>query len=125
MSNIKYILGSFGDPDEMMQGIDKLQENNIKINDVYTPMPIHGIEAKLGVKRSRLDKAAFFFGARFSPAKKELLSGRQTWPNTGRDLGKRGNALLLKRKFLKSILVITKLRRNMLQTITQDYIFGF
>ena len=34
MNNIKYILGSFGDPDEMMHGIDKLQENNIKIHDV-------------------------------------------------------------------------------------------
>ena len=62
MSNIKYILGSFGDPDEMMRGIEKLQENNIGIYDVYTPMPIHGIEAKLGVKRSRLDVAAFCFG---------------------------------------------------------------
>jgi hypothetical protein len=50
MSNIKYILGSFGDPDEMMHGIEKLQENNISIYDVYTPMPIHGIEAKLGLK---------------------------------------------------------------------------
>lgn len=62
MSNIKYILGSFGDPDEMMHGITKLQDNNIKIHDVYTPMPIHGIEAKLGVKRSRIDVAAFCFG---------------------------------------------------------------
>ena len=62
MSDIKYILGSFGDPDEMMHGIDKLQENNISIFDVYTPMPIHGIEAKLGIKRSRIDIAAFCFG---------------------------------------------------------------
>lgn len=62
MSNIKYILGSFGDPDELMHGIEKLQENNIKIYDVYTPMPIHGIEAKLGIKRSRLDILAFFCG---------------------------------------------------------------
>ena len=29
MSNTKYILGSFADPDEMMHGIDKLQANNI------------------------------------------------------------------------------------------------
>lgn len=62
MNDIKYILGSFGDPDEMMHGIDKLQENNVKIYDVYTPMPIHGIEDKLGVKRSRIDVAAFCFG---------------------------------------------------------------
>lgn len=62
MSTTKYILGSFGDPDEMMHGIEKLQENNVPIYDVFTPMPIHGIEAKLGVKPSRLPIAAFLFG---------------------------------------------------------------
>jgi hypothetical protein len=62
MSSTKYILAHFEDPDEMMHGIDKLQENNISIYDVFTPMPIHGIEAKLGIKRSRLPIAAFIFG---------------------------------------------------------------
>lgn len=62
MSNTKYILGHFEDPDDMMHGIDKLQENNISVYDVFTPMPIHGIEAKLGIKRSRLPVAAFCFG---------------------------------------------------------------
>ena len=45
MSKTKYILGHFADPDEMMHGIDKLQENNIPVYDVFTPMPIHGSEA--------------------------------------------------------------------------------
>ncbi len=62
MSDIKYILGLFEDPDDMMHGIDKLQENKINIYDVYTPMPIHGIENKLGVKRSRLPIVAFCAG---------------------------------------------------------------
>ncbi|MDF3077327.1 MAG: hypothetical protein K0S09_1216 [Sphingobacteriaceae bacterium] len=62
MSNIKYILGSFDDPDDMMHGIDKLKENDISIYDVFTPMPIHGIEEKLGYKRSRLPIVAFLFG---------------------------------------------------------------
>jgi len=62
MSTTKYILGSFGDPDEMMHGIEKLQENNIGIYDVFTPMPIHGIEAKLGVPPSRLPIVAFLCG---------------------------------------------------------------
>lgn len=62
MSKIKYILGLFEDPDEMMHGIDKLQENNISIYDVYTPMPIHGIDDKLGIKRSRLGIVAFCCG---------------------------------------------------------------
>lgn len=62
MSNIKYILGHFDDPEVLMNGIDKLQKSNIKIDDVFTPFPIHGIENKLGIKRSRLPIAAFLFG---------------------------------------------------------------
>lgn len=62
MSKTKYILGLFDDPDEMMHGIDKLKANSIAIYDVFTPMPIHGIEDKLGLKRSRLPIAAFCFG---------------------------------------------------------------
>ena len=62
MSNAKYILGHFEDPDDLMHGIDQLQTNDISIYDVFTPMPIHGIEAKLGVKRSRLPIVAFCCG---------------------------------------------------------------
>jgi hypothetical protein len=62
MSKTKYILGLFEDPDDMMHGIEKLQKNSVPIYDVYTPMPIHGIEAKLGIKESRLPYAAFMFG---------------------------------------------------------------
>jgi hypothetical protein len=62
MSSTKYILGLFDDPDEMMQGIDILQKNSVPIYDVFTPMPIHGIERKLGIKDSGLGYAAFMFG---------------------------------------------------------------
>jgi len=60
MSSTKFILGLFDDPDVMMHGIDKLQKNSVPIYDVYTPMPIHGIEAKLGVKPSRLGGTVIF-----------------------------------------------------------------
>lgn len=62
MSNIKYVLGHFDDPEVLMSGIDKLQKSNVSIYDVFTPFPIHGIEKKLGIKRSRLPIAAFLFG---------------------------------------------------------------
>lgn len=62
MNTTKYILGIFDDPDEMMKGIDNLKEKGISIYDVFTPMPIHGIENKLGIKESRLPIAAFIFG---------------------------------------------------------------
>jgi hypothetical protein len=62
MNSTKYILGIFDDPDEMMKGIDNLKEKGVSIYDVFTPMPIHGIENKLGIKESRLPIAAFLFG---------------------------------------------------------------
>ena len=62
MSTTKFILGLFDDPDEMMHGIDELKKNSVPIYDVYTPMPIHGIEANLGIKSSRLGYAAVRFG---------------------------------------------------------------
>src|SRR5262245_19937978 len=62
MSDTKYILGHFEDPDDMTHGIDKLKAANVSIYDVFTPMPIHGLEEKLGYKRSRLPIAAFCFG---------------------------------------------------------------
>lgn len=62
MSNTKYILGVFEDPDDMMHGIDKLKQHNLSIYDVYTPMPIHGIEDKLGLRRSWLPRVAFACG---------------------------------------------------------------
>ncbi len=62
MSDTKYILGHFEHPDDLMDGIDRLQKNNVSIYDVYTPMPIHGIENKLGVPPSRLPIVAFICG---------------------------------------------------------------
>ena len=62
MSSTKMILGVFDDPDDMMHGIDNLQKNSVPIYDVYTPMPIHGIEDKLNIKDSRLGYAAFICG---------------------------------------------------------------
>lgn len=62
MSSTKFILGLFDDPDNLLDGISKLQKSSVPIYDVYTPMPIHGIEAKLGIKESRLGYAAFCFG---------------------------------------------------------------
>ena len=62
MSSTKYILGIFDDPDDLMHGIDKLQKNSVPIYDVYSPCPIHVIDAKLGIKDSRLGYAAFMFG---------------------------------------------------------------
>ena len=40
-----------------------IRKTGVKIHEVYSPFPIHGIDEALGYKHSRLPKAAFMFGA--------------------------------------------------------------
>jgi hypothetical protein len=58
----KFLLGKFSSPDDAKASVTALQSEGIKVYDVYSPFPIHGMEKLLGFKRSRLTVAAFFFG---------------------------------------------------------------
>ena len=57
-----FILGIYEDEDVLKSAVSTVRENGIKIHEVYTPYPIHGLEEVLGYKRSRLPIAAFLFG---------------------------------------------------------------
>ncbi|MCB2207450.1 MAG: DUF3341 domain-containing protein [Bacteroidetes bacterium] len=56
------IIGVYEDEDVLLKAIDKLQENHIKIADVYSPIPIHGVFEKLKLT-TRLPYATFIYGA--------------------------------------------------------------
>ncbi len=58
-----YIVGVFEDDDHLFSVIRQLQENKIKIAEVYTPFPVHGLEHALHLKESRIPLAGFFGGA--------------------------------------------------------------
>lgn len=53
--------GVFIDEHEFLSSVSRLQENDIKIHDVFTPYPIHEVFHLLRVK-SRLPLVAYFFG---------------------------------------------------------------
>ncbi len=57
-----YILGVFDDEDVLLKGIKDVRQSGIKIQEVYSPFPVHGIDDALGYRRSRLSIAAFIFG---------------------------------------------------------------
>src|SRR5690606_14675616 len=57
-----FILGIYEDEDVLKNAVSTVRESGIKIHEVYTPYPIHGLEEILGYKRSRLPIAAFLFG---------------------------------------------------------------
>lgn len=59
----KYVLGVFDDEDVLLKAVGKIRGAGVKIKEVYSPFPVHGLDEELGYKRSRLPIAAFMFGA--------------------------------------------------------------
>lgn len=58
----RYALGIFEDEDVLLHAVENLRAAGVKIFDVFSPYPVHGIDDALGIDRSRLPIAAFFFG---------------------------------------------------------------
>ncbi|MEL6536463.1 MAG: DUF3341 domain-containing protein [Bacteroidota bacterium] len=61
-SKKNYVLGIFDDEDVLLKGVAQVREKGVKIEEVFTPFPVHGLEHALGYKRSKLSVAAFLFG---------------------------------------------------------------
>ncbi|MCU0353187.1 MAG: DUF3341 domain-containing protein [Cytophagales bacterium] len=57
-----FLVGIFDDEDVLMSGVKKIRNSGVKIHEVYTPFPIHGLDEALGYKRSFMSRAAFLFG---------------------------------------------------------------
>ncbi len=62
MKSNHYLVGVFGDEDGLLNAIKYVREAGVKIDECYTPYPVHGLGHALGYKRSRLPIAAFVFG---------------------------------------------------------------
>lgn len=60
--NKNFVLGVYSDEDELLKAIPQVRESGIKIHEVFSPFPVHGIDDVLGYKRSNLSIAAFLFG---------------------------------------------------------------
>lgn len=57
-----FVLGVFDDEDVLLHGVEKVRSAGVKIYEVFSPFPVHGLDEALGYKRSRLPIAAFLFG---------------------------------------------------------------
>ncbi len=58
-----FVLGVYDDEDVLLKAVGSVKEAGIKIDEVYSPFPVHGLDEELGYKKSRLPIAAFMFGA--------------------------------------------------------------
>ncbi len=61
MSNTN-IIAVYEDEQVLLKAIDSLQSNDVKVKDVFSPFPIHGIWDKLK-QTTRLPYATFIYGA--------------------------------------------------------------
>lgn len=57
-----FVTGVYEDEDVLLDAIKQVRSSGIKIHEVYSPYPVHGIDDYLGYKRSKLPIAAFLFG---------------------------------------------------------------
>ena len=62
MDNKHYLVGIFDDEDVLLHAVEQIRDKGVKIEEVYSPFPVHGLDEVLGYKRSRLPIAAFLFG---------------------------------------------------------------
>jgi len=58
----KVIHGIYDDDELLLNGAKKLRASGIKIKEVFSPFPIHGIDPVIGVPRTRLAICAFIYG---------------------------------------------------------------
>lgn len=62
MSTEMKLYGLYNDDGILVEGAKKLVGNGVKVNDVYSPFPVHGIEKIIGIKWTRLAICAFLYG---------------------------------------------------------------
>ncbi|MCE3296817.1 MAG: hypothetical protein K0R65_2531 [Crocinitomicaceae bacterium] len=58
----KVIYAMYDDDDVLKDGAKKLVAKGIKVADVFSPFPIHGIDPIIGVQNTRLGIMAFLYG---------------------------------------------------------------
>jgi hypothetical protein len=58
----KVIYAMYDDDDVLKDGAKKLVAKGVKIADVFSPFPIHGIDPIIGVKHTRLGIMSFIYG---------------------------------------------------------------
>src|ERR1044071_2145072 len=62
MSATKTIHGVYTDEGVCLSGVKAIRANKIRIKDVFSPFPVHGLDSALGLARTRIAICAFIYG---------------------------------------------------------------
>jgi Protein of unknown function (DUF3341) len=60
--NKKVLYGLYNDEEILMDAVDEATKSHKNIWDVFTPFPVHGLDAKMGLSESRIHIAGFGYG---------------------------------------------------------------
>ena len=58
----KFVVGCFEEESVLFDAVKKVRKAGYKIHDVYTPMPIHGLDQVMGLRDTSLHTAGFIYG---------------------------------------------------------------
>jgi len=58
----RYVVGCFDDEEVLFPAVKKVRNAGYRIQDVYTPFPVHGLDHALGMRETSLHTAGFIYG---------------------------------------------------------------
>ncbi|MEO6915276.1 MAG: DUF3341 domain-containing protein [Chitinophagaceae bacterium] len=58
----KFVVGSFTDEAVLFPAVKKVRKSGYKLHDIFTPMPIHGLDTAMGLRETSLHTAGFIYG---------------------------------------------------------------
>jgi hypothetical protein len=58
----RFVVGSYDDEAVLFPAVKKVRVAGYKMHDVYTPMPIHGLDVAMGLRDTSLHTAGFLYG---------------------------------------------------------------
>ena len=62
IDNKNIVRAIFTDDDTVLSAVKTLREKGMKIKEVYSPFPIHGLDKAMGLKETRIAMASFMYG---------------------------------------------------------------
>jgi hypothetical protein len=58
----RFVVGSFDDEAVLFPAVKRVRLAGYKIQEIYTPMPIHGLDTAMGLRETSLHTAGFIYG---------------------------------------------------------------
>lgn len=58
----KFVVGCFDEEGVLFNAVKKVRKAGYKLHDIYTPMPIHGLDTAMGLRDTSLHTAGFVYG---------------------------------------------------------------